>query len=182
MSANKLHADDTPVRVLAPGNGKTKTGRLWTYVRDDRPAGDTTPAAVWFAYTPDRKGEHPQAHLSKFTGTLQADGYAGFEQIYEAGRIQEAACWAHVRRRFYSAQIASRSGSAGSASAHCMPSKKIAYARPNSDDEGRIEIDIMRLAVVINSGVDLQLESLWPHRSLCQVCPRRPWKLLQKRC
>jgi transposase len=109
MSATKLHADDTPVPVLAPGNGKTKTGRLWTYVRDDRPAGDATPAAVWFAYTPDRKGEHPQAHLSKFAGTLQADGYAGFEQIYEAGRIQEAACWAHVRRKFYDLHAAHKS-------------------------------------------------------------------------
>jgi len=109
MSATKLHADDTPVPVLAPGHGKTKTGRLWTYVRDDRPAGDATPAAVWFAYTPDRKGEHPQAHLSKFTGTLQADGYAGFERIYEAGRIQEAACWAHVRRKFYDLLAAHKS-------------------------------------------------------------------------
>jgi transposase len=109
MAAQKLHADDTPVPVLAPGNGKTKTGRLWTYVRDDRPAGDQTPPAVWFAYTPDRKGEHPQAHLSKFRGTLQADGYAGFEQIYETGRIQEAACWAHVRRKFYDLQMAHKS-------------------------------------------------------------------------
>src|SRR5206468_195131 len=109
MAAQKLHADDTPVPVLAPGNGKTKTGRLWTYVRDDRPAGDQTPAAVWFAYTPDRKGEHPQAHLSKFKGTLQADAYAGFEQIYETGRIQEAACWAHVRRKFYDIQVAHKS-------------------------------------------------------------------------
>jgi transposase len=109
MAATKLHADDTPVPVLAPGNGKTKTGRLWTYVRDDRPAGDATPAAVWFAYTPDRKGEHPQAHLSKFTGTLQADGYAGFERVYETGRIQEAACWAHVRRKFYDLVVAHKS-------------------------------------------------------------------------
>ncbi len=109
MAATKLHADDTPVPVLAPGNGKTKTGRLWTYVRDDRPAGDATPAAVWFAYTPDRKGEHPQAHLSSFTGTLQADGYAGFEQIYEAERIREAACWAHVRRKFYDLVVAHKS-------------------------------------------------------------------------
>jgi transposase len=109
MSANKLHADDTPVPVLAPGNGKTKTGRLWTYVRDDRPGGDATPAAVWFAYSPDRKGEHPQAHLSNFTGTLQADGYAGFDAVYETGRIQEAACWAHVRRKFYDLHLAHRS-------------------------------------------------------------------------
>jgi transposase len=112
MAAGKLHADDTPVPVLAPGLGKTKTGRLWTYVRDDRPAGDSTPAAVWFAYSPDRKGEHPQSHLSNFTGTLQADGYAGFEQIYAAGRIQEAACWAHVRRKFYDLEVAHKSPTA----------------------------------------------------------------------
>jgi len=106
MSSDKLHGDDTPVPVLAPGLGKTKTGRLWTYVRDDRPAGDPAPPAVWFCYSPDRKGEHPREHLSSFSGTLQADGYAGFEQIYETGRIQEAACWAHVRRKFYDLQAA----------------------------------------------------------------------------
>lgn len=100
-AASKLHADDTPVPVLAPGQGKTKTGRLWTYVRDDRPAGDTGAPAVWFAYSPDRKGEHPAQHLEKFRGTLQADAYAGFNQLYEDGRIQQAACWAHVRRHFY---------------------------------------------------------------------------------
>jgi transposase len=109
MSAEKLHADDTPVPVLAPGLGKTKLGRLWTYVRDDRPAGDATPPAVWFAYSPDRKGEHPQAHLRNFTGTLQADGYAGFDAVYETRRIQEAACWAHVRRKFYDLHVAHKS-------------------------------------------------------------------------
>jgi transposase len=106
LVAGKLHADDIPVPVLAPGLGKTKMERLWTYMRDDRPAGDSTPAAVWFAYSPDRKGEHPRAHLSQFTGTLQADGYAGFDQIYEAGSIQEAACWARVRRKFYDLEVA----------------------------------------------------------------------------
>ena len=106
VSAHKLHADDTPVPVLAPGNGKTKTGRLWTYVRDDRPAADDTPAAVWFAYSPDRRGEHPREHLRSFSGTLQADAYAGFHHLYEGGRIQEAACWAHVRRKFYDLQVA----------------------------------------------------------------------------
>jgi hypothetical protein len=109
LAGEKLHADDTPVPVLAPGLGKTKLGRLWTYVRDNRPAGDATPPSVWFAYTPDRKGEHPQAHLRDFRGTLQADGYAGFDQIYQAGRIQEAACWAHVRRKFYDLQVAHKS-------------------------------------------------------------------------
>jgi transposase len=97
----KLHADDTPVPVLAPGTGKTKLGRLWAYVRDDRPAGDLAAPAVWFAYTPDRKGEHPHRHLKTFCGTLQADGYAGFNRLYDDGRIREAACWAHVRRKFF---------------------------------------------------------------------------------
>ena len=109
MGATKLHADDTPVPVLAPGLGKTKTGRLWTYVRDDRPAGDATPPAVWFAYSPDRKGEHPQGHLRPFAGTLQADAYAGFDPVYATGRIREAACWAHVRRKFYDLQVAHKS-------------------------------------------------------------------------
>ena len=106
FDCGKLHADDTPVPVLAPGTGKTKTGRLWTYVRDDRPAGDTAAPAVWFAYSPDRKGEHPEQHLREFRGTLQADAYAGFNELYEGGRIQEAACWAHVRRKFYDLQQA----------------------------------------------------------------------------
>ena len=106
LAANKLHADDTPVPVLAPGNGKTKTGRLWSYVRDDRPAGDSGPAAVWFAYSSDRKGEHPRQHLRGFRGTLQADAYAGFHHLYESGLIQEAACWAHVRRKFYELHLA----------------------------------------------------------------------------
>ena len=101
LAGDKVHADDTPVPVLAPGEGKTKTGRLWTYVRDDRPAGDKAPPAVWFAYSPNRRGEHPQAHLKLFKGILQADAYGGFDALYADGSIQEAACWAHVRRKFF---------------------------------------------------------------------------------
>jgi len=112
FSAAKLHADDTPVPVLAPGNGKTKTGRLWTYVRDGRPCGDATPPAAWFAFSPNRRGEHPQAHLNSFRGTLQADAYAGFHPLYEGGRIVEAACWAHTRRKFHDLFAATQSPSA----------------------------------------------------------------------
>ena len=101
MSAATLHADDTPVPVLAPGTGKTKTGRLWSYVRDERPWGGKGPPGVLFRYSPDRKGEHPRAHLRRFSGVLQADGYAGFDQLYQPGRLIEAACWAHVRRKFF---------------------------------------------------------------------------------
>ena len=106
MSASKLHADDTPVPVLAPGNGRTKIGRLWTYVRDDRPSGDLTAPAVWFAYSPDRKGENPRQHLKLYKGALQADAYAGFQNLYEAGTIVEVACWAHARRKFHEIHIA----------------------------------------------------------------------------
>ena len=78
LAGRKLHADDTPIPVLSPGRGKTKTGRIWTYVRDDRAAGQETPAAVWFQYTPDRKGIRPREHLQDYSGVLQADGYPGF--------------------------------------------------------------------------------------------------------
>jgi transposase len=101
LDTDKLHGDDTPVPVLAPGTGKTKTGRFWTYVRDNRPAGDKAAPAVWFAYSPNRKGEHPQQHLAQFEGILQADAFAGFNALYENGTIQEAPCLAHIRRKFF---------------------------------------------------------------------------------
>ncbi|ECI3497666.1 IS66 family transposase, partial [Salmonella enterica subsp. salamae] len=105
LSDGKLHADDTPVPVLLPGNKKTKTGRLWTYVRDDRNAGSASPPAVWFAYSPDRKGIHPQTHLTGFSGVLQADAYAGFNELYREGHIKEAACWAHARRKIHDVHV-----------------------------------------------------------------------------
>lgn len=101
LNTAKLHGDDTPIPVLAPGKGRTATGRLWTYVRDDRPAGSHDAPAVWFAYSPNRKGEHPARHLQTFQGILQADAYAGFGKLYDSGRVVPAACWAHVRRKFY---------------------------------------------------------------------------------
>jgi transposase len=100
LGAGKLHTDDTPVPVLAPGHGKTKTGRLWVYARDDRPAGDGTPPSVLFRYSADRKGERPREHLQAFKGFLQADGYAGYNKLY-GNKIVEVACWAHVRRKFH---------------------------------------------------------------------------------
>ena len=105
FGADKIHTDDTPVPVLAPGTGKTKTGRLWVYARDDRGWQGIGPPAAAYFYTPDRKGERPRAHLAGFSGFLQADGYAGYEQLYDGhrqpGPIVEVACWAHVRRKIY---------------------------------------------------------------------------------
>src|SRR6202049_3137455 len=113
LKTYKIHGDDTPVPVLCPGRGTTRQGRLWSYVRDDRPAGSADPPAVWFAYSPDRKGEHPRRHLKDFIGILQADGYAGFDRLYNDQDphhpIKEAACWAHVRRKFYDIHVATDS-------------------------------------------------------------------------
>lgn len=107
LAAGKLHADDTPVEVLAPGNGRTRTGRLWVYVRDDRPSGNSAPPAAWYRYSPDRKGERPQAHLKQFAGTLQADAYGGWTGLYDSGRVKEAACWAHARRPWWDLYLSS---------------------------------------------------------------------------
>src|SRR6185312_13924299 len=106
--SQKLFADDTPLPVLDPGRGRTKTGRLWVYARDDRPwSGSDPPAAVYF-YSPDRRDERPVTHLGRFKGTLQVDGYAGFEQLTASG-IVLAACWAHTRRKFYEVHVATDS-------------------------------------------------------------------------
>ena len=109
LASDLLHGDDTPVPVLAPGRGSTKTGRLWAYVRDERPHGGQRPAAAVYFYSPDRKGEHPQAHLKSFKGVLHADGYAGFNAIFEKANVIEAACWAHVRRKFFDVHAANGS-------------------------------------------------------------------------
>ena len=94
FAAERIHADDTTVPVLA--KGKTRTGRLWTYVRDDRPFAGPDPPAAAFFYSPDRGGEHPEGHLANYAGLMQADAYAGFNRLYQASRkggpIVEAAC------------------------------------------------------------------------------------------
>jgi transposase len=104
MSSTRIFADDTTLPVLDPGRGRTKTGRLWGYVIDDRPWQGSTPPAVVYLYAEDRKGEHPAAHLAGFQGILQVDGYSGYKNLLEnrpPGAIRLAFCWAHCRRRFY---------------------------------------------------------------------------------
>lgn len=101
LKAAKIHTDDTPVPMLVPGKGKTAQARLWAYVVDDRDCGGAAPALVWYKFSPDRSGIHPQTELKSFTGLLQADGYAGYEKLYVGGGIQEVACWAHFRRKIF---------------------------------------------------------------------------------
>jgi transposase len=107
-----LHADDTPVPVLDPGRQKTKMGRLWVLVRDERPWGGPAPPAVTYLYSPDRKGEHAQALLTSCRGFLHADGYAGFNRLYqpaELAPLTEVGCWAHARRKLYDVHAATNS-------------------------------------------------------------------------
>ncbi len=101
LKAAKLHTDDTPVPMLDPGHGRTATGRLWVYAVDDRASGTTTPPLIWYRFTRDRSGTHPQRELATFTGFLQADAYAGYDKLYQSGRVTEVACWAHFRRKIF---------------------------------------------------------------------------------
>jgi transposase len=110
MAAPVIHTDDTPIAVLAPGNGRTRTGRLWTYVVDERPwQGERAPAAC-YRFSPDRRGDRPRDHLALFRGVIQADAFAGYEALARSATAQlgrgppwlvHAACWAHARRKFY---------------------------------------------------------------------------------
>jgi transposase len=113
-----LHADDTPLPVLSPGSGRTKTGRLWPLVRDERPSGSDTAPAVAYLYSPDRKSEHAQTLLEGCQGYLHTDGYAGFGRLYNPlkgdAKLMEVSCWAHARRKFYEVYEQSQSPAAHS--------------------------------------------------------------------
>ena len=137
FAAERLHGDDTTVPVLA--KGKTDTGRLWTYVRDDRPFGGHGPPAAMFYYSRDRRGEHPQAHLADYAGILQADAFGGYNKLYEVDRkpgpIISAGCWAHARRPFFAlADIAenARRKAQGKTTAVISPLALAAVRRINS--------------------------------------------------
>jgi transposase len=109
FASRKLFADDTPIPVLDPGRGRTKTGRLWVYARDDRPWDGPDPPAAVYLYSPDRRAERPASHLARFRGVVQVDGYPGFERLCIGGNIVLAACWAHARRKFYEVHQATSS-------------------------------------------------------------------------
>jgi transposase len=101
FAGDAIHTDDTTVPVLDPGRGKTKTGRMWTYVRDERPQGSKELPAAYYRYTADRKGVHPREHLESYKGFVHVDGYSGYKQLFEKQGVTEVACLAHVRRKFF---------------------------------------------------------------------------------
>ena len=103
LEGQAVFADDTPVKMQAPGTGKTKTARLWVYARDERPWAGPAPPAAWYRFSVDRKGRHPVDHLSGFKGWIHADGYAGYNDLYRSGHVDEVACMAHIRRKFVDA-------------------------------------------------------------------------------
>ena len=163
LESYKLHADDTPVPVLSPGRGSTKSGRLWAYVRDGRPCADPAPPAVWFAYSPDRKGQHPQQHLHNFRGALQADGYAGFNGLYETGSLVEVGCWAHVRRTFYDLHHAHASPLAADA----LQRIGALYA-VEADLRGR-PVDVRTTGRQARAGPILDAFRVWLHTTLSRI-------------
>lgn len=168
LASNVVFADDTPVPVLDPGRGRTKTGRLWVYARDDRPWGGPAPPAALYLYSPDRKAERPAAHLASFKGILQVDGYAGFEKLTAGGDIVLAACWAHTRRKFYDVHEAAASPIAAEALKRIAP----LYAVENTI---RGQTAAARQAVRHGKSLPL-VEALksWLETELVRVPPRSP--------
>lgn len=104
FNSSHIHGDDTTLKVLAPGNGKTKTARLWAYTRNGKNYNSNTPPAICYFYSPDRKGIRPQSHLENFKGIFHADAYSGYNKLYGEDII-ESACWAHTRRKFYEVTV-----------------------------------------------------------------------------
>ena len=171
FAAAKIHADDTPVPVLDPGRGRTKTGRLWVYVRDDLPWGDASPPAAVFFFSPDRKGERPAAHLAGFSGFLQADAYSGFDRLY-GERIVEVACWAHARRKIFDVHDSTKSPIAAEALAKIGELYRIeATIRGRPADQRR---DVRQrqarpLLAALKAWFEAQLAKLPPKGGLAQA-------------
>lgn len=163
-----IFADDTPVKMLAPGNKKTKTARVWTYVRDERPWSGSSPPCAWYQFTIDRKGEHPVSHLSGYKGWVHADGYSGFNGVFGEDKAQEMACLAHVRRKFvdiFAAQGSSIAQDAIRRIAELYAVEKEARGKPS---EERVIIRQERAKPIFD---DLEV---WLHAQLPKISGKSP--------
>ena len=174
LAADKIHADDTPIRVLGGAGAKARMGRLWVYVRDDRPSGDMAPAAVWFQYSADRKGEHPVRHLRHFKGILQADAFAGYHPLYEDGQIVEAACWSHARRKMW--DIHERQHKLGGTLAHQALQRIGKVFRVEAEIRGKPPHERMRVRQE-HTGPMLDDLKVWLNATLSQVSAKSPMAL-----
>jgi transposase len=169
LGAEKLHGDDTPVPVLDPGRGKTKTGRLWVYLRDDRNWGNKSPPAALFRYSPDRKGARPKAHLADFKGHLQADAYAGYNRLYDGGGITEVGCWAHARRKVFDVHEATGSPIAAAALARIGALYEIERRIRGRPPDERLAVRRKETAPLLSdlkTWLEAQLAKLPPRSSL----------------
>ena len=176
LRADKIHGDDTPIRVLGGKGGKAKTGRLWVYVRDDRPhqgssATATAPPAVWFQYSAGRHGEHPARHLKDWHGILQADAFAGYNQLYAGGRIVEAACWSHARRKLW--DIHERQHKLPGTLAHQGLERIARIFKIEAEIRGRSALRRRRVRQVRTQSILNELQA-WMNETLTQISAKSP--------
>ncbi len=174
LKADKIHGDDTPIRALGGKGKKAHTGRLWVYVRDGRPSGDTAAPAVWFQYSADRKGEHPARHLKKFSGILQADAFAGYNALYEGGRILEAGCWSHARRKVW--DVHEKQHRLPGTLAHQALVRIGEVFKVEAEVNGRSALRRRRMRQVRTVPVLRELKS-WMNETLAQVSAKSPMAL-----
>ena len=168
LAGQAIFADDTPVKMLAPGTGKAATARLWAYGRDERPWSGDAPPASWYRFSPDRKGQHPKDHLAGYQGWMHADGYAGFEDIYRSGDIHEVACMAHVRRKFVDVYRAQGSAIADEAIRRIAQLYAVEKEARGSPPDRRVEIRRAKAAPIFDG-----LEA-WLHDQLPTISGKSP--------
>jgi transposase len=172
FASQKLFADDTPIPVLDPGRGRTKTGRLWVYVRDDRPWSGADPPAAVYLYSPDRRAERPASHLTNFKGVVQVDGYPGFERLSDGGDIKLAACWRHTRRKFYEVHQATSSPIAAEALRRIAELYAIETAIRGQTAAGRQSVrqsKSLPLVTVMKAWLETQLTLIPPRSGLADA-------------
>lgn len=168
LAGRAIFADDTPVKMLTPGTGKTATARLWAYGRDERPWNGDAPPASWYRFSPDRKGQHPKDHLACYQGWMHADGYAGFEDLYRSSDIHEVACMAHVRRKFVDVHRAQGSAIADEAIRRIAQLYAVEKEARGSPTDRRFEIRQAKAAPIFDG-----LES-WLHEQLPTISGKSP--------
>jgi transposase len=174
LKADKIHGDDTPIRALGGKGERARTGRLWVYVRDDRPSGNEAPPAVWFQYSADRKGEHPARHLKNYSGILQADAYAGYNAIYRGGRILEAGCWSHARRKLWDIHV--RQNRLPGTLAHQGLVRIGELFKIEAEVNGRSALRRRRMRQARTAPVLQEMKS-WMNETLAQVSAKSPLAL-----
>lgn len=174
LKAHKIHGDDTPIRALGGKGNKAHTGRLWVYVRDDRPSGDVAPPAVWFQYSADRKGEHPARHLKHFIGVLQADAFAGYNAIYRDGRGVEAGCWSHARRKLWDIHV--KQNRLPGTLAHQGLVRIGELFKVEAEVNGRLALRRRRMRQTRTAPVLAELKS-WMSETMAQVSAKSPMAL-----